>query len=103
MSDQHVWPAHHFTPQVSAVETATRVSAAAQQVGNLVHLFKGDTNEPIRSWLLGMVGSLDKLSEEVQASQTVTGGASRRVPGEQTNPNVKRMRSNRGGVHRSTP
>lgn len=92
MSDPQIQPA-----RITADQVHTRLLSLAARVGNLVHDFRGDDNEPVRSVLLAIVGELDNLAAEVKPRVPV---AARRDAGEDTRAwqagQTPTMRRNRG-------
>ena len=102
-SDQQLRVPHQWDPrpQLTADQVALEVAATASKVAGLVHLFKGDVNEPVRSWLLAPVGELDGLSESVK-SGAVTPVAEVPEPvreiGARTRDGIRRLFKNRGPV-----
>lgn len=112
VSDAHAWPPQS-TPEQQALDYA-RVARA--HLGLLVQQLKGDDNQPWRGRFLDAIGSLDRFTDlleqhgvevvsppspqvpvplrrEVPEPAPAASGPRHRV-GEQTNPNLRRLRGN---------
>jgi hypothetical protein len=95
---------------VSDQQTAAAAIGLAMQefadhrtrVRDLVHQYRGDENKPVRDALLAEVYALDLLEQRMlshlrqRAVEETPAGLPRRVPAEQTHPNLRRLRHNKG-------
>lgn len=90
MSDAHAW-----APTGRAEDALREFAAYRDRLRDLVHQYSGDDNEPVRSALKGVLWSLDDLDRRMRVL-LIEPTPLRRVPGEQTDPTIRRHRKNSG-------